>query len=160
MEKFLTPLILITVLYASSRALTPCHICGKEGNVALKHPLGWIEKAHATCVEVTINTFKKTLSPKQCRVRQQEYKECCDGTYLPPMPPNTPKIPRIPHVGPHPVCNLCKSKRYPSDPSHVINLLYLGASTCKDYFAAGLRGKIPKYLCDPLKFYASDPCGC
>ena len=42
----------------------------------------------------------------------------------------------------------------------VLSVLYLGTDTCENFIKAGLRGQIPDHLCDPLKYYAYEPCGC
>ena len=60
----------------------------------------------------------------------------------------------------HPVCHLCPTGIYPRYPNHVIHMLYLGRGTCKQFYYAGLRGKIRNHLCNTLQFYAYEPCGC
>lgn len=141
-----------------SRGAAQCHICGPNGNSKLKYPTGIV--GDTTCNQAVLDVWKKPMTPEQCKREQQRFKVCCDGTVLKPKPPSKPEAPDVAYVGPHPVCNLCLYGDYPSDPSHVINLLYVGADTCKNYYIAGLKGKISAQMCDPLRYFARAPCGC
>lgn len=135
-----------------------CHICGNRGNSGITSPTGIV--ADTTCNEAVLDIWKKSLTATECRTEQQRYKSCCDGSLLATRPPGKPTIPKVTYEGPNPVCHLCLYKDYPSDPSHVIHLLYVGVDTCKNYYLAGLKGKIPARLCDPLRYFARAPCGC
>lgn len=42
----------------------------------------------------------------------------------------------------------------------VINLLHLGAASCRDYFAFGRKGQIVPNLCQALQYFSFEPCGC
>jgi hypothetical protein len=42
----------------------------------------------------------------------------------------------------------------------VINFLYIGVGSCTQYFDNGMNGGIPRHLCDPVQFFANEPCGC
>lgn len=138
-----------------------CHVCGKKGNNGLTQPMGYIPSAKATCVEIAINTYKKTdLTSSACSEMQKKFVKCCDGTKLPYKPAQKPNPPKTTHIGPYPVCNLCQTGTYPKDPSHIINLLYVGQASCKDYYIAGREGRILPHLCDPLRYFAKGPCGC
>jgi len=138
-----------------------CRICGKQGNLALKHPMAYIESEKNTCVGITVKTMKETSTKIACDNAQEKYKTCCNGT--PPQgapPPRVQQIPVVQHTGPFKKCNICRNADYPTDPSHVINMLCVGAGSCRDYYEAGQQGKIPTYLCDTLRFFAHEPCGC
>lgn len=138
-----------------------CHICGEVGNSGLKYPLGYIKSERATCVGIAMKVYQQSLSDAACTKKERKFESCCNGTELDvtPVVKKTPNRP-IYYEGPFPICELCAGGTYPTDASHVIHLLYLGASTCKEYYTAGKRGKIPTHLCDPLRFFAREPCGC
>jgi len=148
----------------SIKALKSCHICGSRGNQGLKYPLAYIETEKKTCAEIAVDVMKESgnLNANQnCKELQIKYKQCCDGTILTSTtPPRVTTLPPTSHTGPHRACNLCRNGDYPSTPSHVIHLLYIGASSCRNYYIAGKEGKIPTHLCDPLRYFAQDPCGC
>ena len=147
----MTPLLALSLI-------TGCHICGKAGNSNLKFPFGWIREDQKTCVQIAVETFKKSID---CEKSQARYKQCCDGTYISPSPPSFPPTPSpVAKVGSNKICNLCRENQFPLDPHHVINMLYIGAATCETYYYAGLKGQIPTHLCDPLRFFAENPCGC
>jgi len=69
-------------------------------------------------------------------------------------------IPIVKYEGPYKICHLCRNGNFPADKHHVINMLYVGADTCENYYIAGLKGKILDHLCDPLRYFAYEPCGC
>lgn len=154
MKKLLVIILTLTL----TRGAAECHICGPNGNSKLKYPTGIV--GDKTCNQVVLDVWKTPMTPEQCKREQQRYKICCDGTVLKLKEPLKPQAPSVTYVGPHPVCNLCIYGDYPSDPSHVIHLLYVGADTCKNYYIAGLKGKISAQMCDPLRYFARGPCGC
>lgn len=57
------------------------------------------------------------------------------------------------------VCDVCKGLNV-TKPYMVINMLYLGVISCKNLYKAGMNGQIPRHLCDPLQYFAFEPCGC
>lgn len=153
----LTPLLLLVPVLAGTT--NRCHICGNKGNTGLKHPLGYLESVGKTCALHALNVFSNPLA--DCPSEQTRAVKCCDGSNLPPAPAPPPKeIPDIVKTGNQPICHLCRDGSLPTDPHHVINMLYIGAGTCEQYWKAGREGIIPAHLCDPLKFFAKDPCGC
>jgi hypothetical protein len=62
--------------------------------------------------------------------------------------------------GSHPICDICIGGGFPGNPAMVINMLYLNAGDCVQYYEAGRQGNLPKYLCQALQFFANEPCGC
>jgi len=63
------------------------------------------------------------------------------------------------YVGPHEVCDICDGLNV-SNPSMVINVLYVGAASCRNYYRYGFEGRIPNHLCDVIQHYGREPCGC
>lgn len=57
------------------------------------------------------------------------------------------------------VCDIC-SGGLVGNPAMVLNVLYIGVASCREYYKAGINGFIPVHLCDVLKLYAFRPCGC
>lgn len=135
-----------------------CHICGKRGNSALTHPYGFIH--NTTCASATVKYFRLRLSAADCRRLQRKFRHCCDGTRLPPKPQTQKPPPTVLYKGPNPVCDLCISGGYPENPTNIIHLLYVGRGTCKRYYIYGREGGVPQFLCDTLRYYAQEPCGC
>lgn len=151
-------LLLINVV----TAVSACHICGPIGNSGLKYPNGYVEQEKASCMEIVMKVFKKRVPQAECNRLQKLHEICCNGTKLSKAAsnPSNKKPVRVKYIGPHPKCHVCAGGSYPSDPSHIIHLLYIGASSCRNYYVAGREGKIPSYLCDPLRYFAQSPCGC
>lgn len=138
----------------------PCNLCpGGE----IRHPLHVLENG-ISCAElmVEIANFPNAL----CQKTISKYNEICCGINKPPPSP-TPNSscpneqPPLPQKdGPHDRCNLCRSVSQPPDPSMVLNMLYIGVGTCRQYWIYGQRGLIPNYLCSTLQYFAHNPCGC
>ena len=63
-------------------------------------------------------------------------------------------------MGDYPACPICYDETYPSNPSMVINILGIGADSCRMYYDYGRRGLIRTELCDTLQSFAYEPCGC
>lgn len=83
---------------------------------------------------------------------------CCDSEGPPGECDFEP--PEVQYVGPNPPCDLCRDGDYPHNTSMVLNFLYLGAGSCAQYYEYGLAGKIPQHMCDTVKYFAYEPCGC
>lgn len=156
--------MLLTIILALALAMTPpvapaCHICGSAGNSAL-NPHGVVGgRSCATWVMTLYRQRNETI----CQSNRVKFKSCCDGSNLKGAPTNAPTRQPVMSVfktGPNPVCHLCVGKAFPAKPNNIINLLYIGQGSCKEYYFGGLRGDIPPFLCDPLRYFASDPCGC
>lgn len=150
-----TILLLVPVLAGTTNR---CHICGKKGNTGLKFPLGYLESVDKTCAHHALQVYSNPNA--NCPLEISRAAKCCDGSNLPPAPTKPPTIPNIIKTGPQPVCHLCRDGSFPNDAHHVINMLYIGAGTCEQYWKAGREGNIPAHLCDPLMFFARDPCKC
>lgn len=154
--KKMTLLLFMLVSLATS---SPCHICGQRGNTAIRQPLGMVN--NKSCAEAALASAKNAPGSQDCRRDQQVFQRCCDGSTNLPMRANKPKPPPVVHYkGPHPVCHLCLTGEYPATTSMVINLLYMGTGSCKDYYIAGREGRVSAVLCDPLRYFAQEPCGC
>jgi hypothetical protein len=122
----------------------------------MRFPLG--EVHGTTCAEAAVSA--SSGAGQLCLASQRKYRSCCDGTVLSVRRPVGPVAPVVVYKGPHPLCHLCISGEYPRRTSMVINVLYIGAGSCKQYYMAGREGKIVPKLCDPLRYFAQDPCGC
>jgi len=143
-----------------------CHICGKAANNGIKYPNIYIQTEKATCANIAVKVAKATNKLKYnnpiCQEYQERYNFCCNGL-KPDGDPYTPPpvvIPTVQKTGPYPICNLCRNAAFPTDKHHVINMLYIGAGTCEQYYLQGLKGNVPTHLCDPLRYFANEPCGC
>jgi hypothetical protein len=138
-----------------------CHICGQAGNSAMKYPNTLIGLSGKTCSEVLFETVKITDVSK-CKTQQQKWSMCCNGK--PPgsstKPPKQEDIPNVVWTGPNKRCDVCRGGSYPSKVSMVLNFLYMGLGSCKQYYIKGREGKIPDHLCSVVQYYAWDPCGC
>lgn len=102
------------------------------------------------------------LSSNECATEIGKHRECCCGsTDAACEPPG--EIPEVEYIGPignYPSCDICKGRGPPAETSMVINILYLQAGTCTDYYQLGLHGNFGPQHCDPLRLYAYEPCGC
>jgi len=98
----------------------------------------------------------------ECVKAQTKCKFCCNGKKPEGEPCAKPPVaaPTVAHAGPCPKCNLCRNNAFPSDPHHVIHMLHVGAGTCEQRHFEGQKGTVPTHLCDPLRFFAYEPCGC
>lgn len=147
-------------------AVTPCHICGDRGNEAMKFPNVILDGVGKTCVEITMDVaLKVPINSGQCQQEQNKWGgTCCSGKR--PNGSDSPQglppqiIPDVRYVGPHPVCNVCRDGDYPSDPSMVMNFLYIGVASCAQYYKYGREGRIAPYMCQPVQFFSYEPCGC
>ena len=127
----------------------------------MKDPLKYLREEKETCAGMAVKIARTVTTQNECVEKQEKYFGCCNATSMTStLAPKIIEIPYTKYTGPHKVCHLCMDGSYPTDASHVIHLLYIGASSCRNYFIAGREGKIPTHLCDPLRFFAKDPCGC
>jgi len=149
-------------------AQSTCHICGTRGNQDIQFPDVVLQGVGKTCPAIALevaSSIKDDPDPDACASKQKEWSAlCCSGTRpngsdrpqgLPPQ-----NIPSVQYVGPDPVCNLCRDGDYPYDTSMVINFLYIGEATCAQYYQYAKEGRIQKHMCDTVKFFAYEPCGC
>ena len=160
--------VLLLLQVFSVEARTPCHICGAAGNQAMKFPNVVLSNVGRTCTDISMEVaVDVNIAPgsQKCTAKQNQWKgRCCSGTR--PAGSNRPtglpaqNIPSTSYVGPHPVCNLCRDGDYPFATSMVINFLYIGEGSCAQYYKYGREGRIQAHMCDPVKYFAYEPCGC
>lgn len=146
-------------------SVTPCHICGAVGNEGLKFPNVIIDDVGKTCADIAITVAISVLpATGECSAMQTKWSLCCNGVKPQGRDVDNilPKqiIPVVRHIGPHPVCNLCRDKDYPFATSMVINFLYIGVGSCAQYWKYGMEGRIQSHMCDVVKHFAHEPCGC
>lgn len=153
--------LLISLPFLSLVIAAPCHICGPQGN----NQLDINNYVNGTnCMEITLDVAKKfSANSKDCPTLQRALqKHCCNGGrnnhIIQTRPPRAP--PKVTYKGPYKICPLCIHNDYPVDDTHVINFLYLGADTCRNYYIAGRAGRIPTYMCDVVRYFSQAPCGC
>lgn len=147
-------LLFLPVLHA-------CQLCfnGLEG---LRNPHHYVNDRGKNCAMLTIEMFPMKADSKECLDHIHNYRTMCCLSSKPPIIPQVPK----PHPkfqgqrGPHKPCDICYNKKYPKNPSMVINMLYLGAGSCAQYYLYGEGGLIPNHLCPALQYFAFEPCGC
>ena len=158
--------LLLSYLASVAEAIEPCHICGGEGNKAIKFPHVILDGVGKTCTQISLEVaLNVPIDSNDCDNMMEEWGgECCSGkrpsgrdppTGLPPQ-----DIPTVRYVGPHPVCKVCRDGDYPYEESMVINFLYIGSSSCAQYYVYGLEGRIEPHMCDPVQFFSYEPCGC
>lgn len=135
-----------------------CNLCGDGLEDVLRWPLYVVDPIGTTCAQLSIHIAFSA----QCDEDRSRYQNACCGNTEQPAVAQTARVEpgsNIVNSGPYKTCNICKNGNYPTKAT-VINILYLAASTCTDYYDGGRRGQIPEYLCDPLQFFAFEPCGC
>jgi len=160
------------LVHQSAEARTPCHICGTRGNNAMKFPHIILANVGKSCHQISLDVALNTAyGSSQCSAKQQQWAQrCCSGTRPAGRAPSSGQtgggglppqnIPTVSYVGPHPPCKLCRDGDYPFAKSMVINFLYLGEGSCAQYYKYGLEGRIMPHMCDPVRFFAYEPCGC
>jgi hypothetical protein len=159
-------LIVVLQLSGLAEAKVPCHICGEEGNHAISFPHVILEGVGQTCTQISVDVAVNVpIDSKDCKKKQNEWGDkCCSGERPDGSDPPTglpqQDIPTVRFVGPHPVCNVCRDGDYPYEESMVINFLYIGSSSCAQYYVYGREGRIEKHMCDPVKYFSYEPCGC
>lgn len=153
-------ILLFSFLCHTVTPVTPsCHLCGRAGNADL-NPRGVVKgRSCAYWVMTHYKQRNKTI----CQSLRSEFKACCDGSDLrrsPTVSPTKPPVWSIVKTGRNPICHLCIDGNFPRKPNNIINMLYIGQGSCKEYYIGGLRGDVPAFLCDPLRYFAGEPCGC
>jgi hypothetical protein len=99
--------------------------------------------------------------PKCIEWYDKSHARCCKPQLMPAIPQDPPPPPpQFVNDGPYKKCDICHGGGYPSVRSMVINMLYLGVGTCPQYYEWGQRGWIQDRLCQPLQYFAREPCGC
>lgn len=150
---------------ATSTAYAECSLCdlgGDRGVDALLHPTTFINSKGKTCAQLMLELFSLDRDNARCKQDvNKNYVRCCTVNSLaaivqdPPPPP-----PQFTMTGPFKRCDLCVGGAYPSVTSMVINMLYIGAGSCPQYYEWGQKGWIQEHLCSTLQFFAREPCGC
>jgi hypothetical protein len=159
-KHLLTASIAAFIGVGTKSIVSKCHICGELGNLGIKYPNIVVGNTGKTCIEAAFDIIKNTDATK-CKEEQIKWKTCCNGK--PPGQISKPmeiQIPKVQYTGPYKRCNVCRNGVYPKTTSMVLNLLYYGTGSCKQYYIDGLTGKIPDHLCSALQYYAYEPCGC
>lgn len=146
------------------RVDTVCSLCGNVGELddQLVHPLEYVDSKGKLCAQLMIELFPLHPNDPQCRSwRNSSHVRCCHKVGLPSIvqdPPPPP--PQYVIDGPFGRCDLCLNGGFPGVTSMVINMLYVGAGSCAQYYEWGQKGWIQDHLCSPLQFFAREPCGC
>ena len=116
-----------------------------------------------TCAQKAINMAKLSPGSNECKEQVYFWRNICCAGGRPKdvaVAPTPAPVVSGQGTGPNPVCHICRGGDFPGNPSMVINMLYIGASDCKYYYDSGRRGNLPAHLCDPLQYFAYEPCGC
>ena len=135
-----------------------CMLCG--GVDALTRPHEFVNSKGKTCAELMVDMF--SMKPIECEVFQKKFeRRCCSFEKIKQIK-QEPIADAVSNLdkGPYQECQLCHNNAYPFDTSMVINMLYIGIGTCKQYWEYGQKGWIPDHLCHTLQFFAYEPCGC
>lgn len=138
-----------------------CNICKDAADVAW--PYAVLKNDGTTCSQMAVNMALLEPDSEDCAQLIYFWRETCCG---PNEPINVPVAPTPAPVvsgigsGPNPICHICRDGDFPGSTTMVINMLYIGAGDCEQFYNYGLQGEIPGHLCDPLQYFAYEPCGC
>lgn len=140
--------------------------------------------ANSVYAKIAITVFKMPVKVQSatCKAYQKFYaREICIPTRtatapwcnesglpsianLPSVEPPAPPVPAPVEVtGPHTPFSICPPGQTMTDPSHVINMLYVGVGTCRQHDAQARAGKIFSHLGSVYRYFAGGsggPCGC
>lgn len=157
--------IQIILLIKTATAKRLCHICGKEGNKDITFPTLVLSGIGKTCSQLAVEVaIRNTHNSTKCKSETEKYqKRCCRLKKEPPGHPAIVEAPTLPvtrYVGPHKECSICRDGDYPFKTSMVVNMLYMGAASCKQYYKYGKEGRIPRHLCSAVHYFFYEPCGC
>ncbi|CAB9530465.1 expressed unknown protein [Seminavis robusta] len=152
-------LFFVTVGFAEG----DCLLCEK-GADGLKRPGYFVDAYRTTCAQkLTSIVFSMEGDSAECAWQRIKYREMCCGEAEPPPIDQLPTLhpaTQVQHTGPFPPCDICDDKTFPSEPSMILNLLYLGMGSCRDFVVVGRAGKIVPNMCSQLQGVAYKPCGC
>ena len=155
-------LLLIVARTPTVAAQNLCNLCADGDPVAW--PMAVLKNDGTTCSKMAADIAGYDPWSDKCQELVYFWrKSCCEATSRPKDVPITPTpAPVISGVesGPNPICNLCRDGDFPGNTAMVINMLYIGAGDCEQFYNYGLQGQIPAHLCDPLQYFAYEPCGC
>ena len=140
-----------------------CLLC--QGGVSgIKRPNYYVDEYQTTCMKVMMTAFRiQDSSSTECRWQiMQHRKTCCGDEEPPPITQIVTAAPeyKVEKTGKFDSCDVCRQGNYPGKPGGIINMLYVGEGSCRDYYEAGRGGYILPHLCDTLKYFAYEPCGC
>jgi hypothetical protein len=148
--------------------LALCSLCGQPDQVdtlgvdGLVNPTEYVDSKGKMCAQLMIELFGlSNKDPKCIEEYNRNHVRCCKRGQMPSIiqdPPPPP--PQYVIDGPYKRCDLCLGGGYPGVSSMVINMLYVGAGSCPQYYEWGQKGWIQDRLCQTLQFFARDPCGC
>lgn len=117
-----------------------------------------------TCDAIALQMASMNPNRPVCQTYKDDFRsDCCD--------PNITPIPVVPPVvepqvitmkfGKEEYCDICKSGDFPGRPETVTAILYMeGNPTCKELYFMGRSHNIPTRLCNPIRGYFQEPCGC
>jgi len=158
-----------TITSSTTTSNSLCLLC-ENGVAGLQYPYAVIQHDGTTCVELAMDlaTSDYPSDSEGCIQNLQGWRQICCGDDRPIDVEITeprvfdqyPDIDSIETIGPYQTCDLCRDGDYPSVSSMVLTMLYIGSGTCPQYWKAGQQGLIPTHLCDPLRYFAYEPCGC
>lgn len=143
-----------------------CNLC-QDGLKSLNFPHAIIKSDGTRCKDMAMMMpiYLDTESI-ECQEHKEAWRQICCGDDEPPPVNITEILDKFPdpddviNTGPFAKCHLCNNQNYPGSDSMVIHLLYIGPGSCPQYWELGQKGQIPPHLCDPLQYYADDPCDC
>jgi len=154
-----TIIILASLFVAQASAI--CNLC-PSGVPGIRWPFDHIDEHGTTCSHKAIDMAKIQDNSGACQSEIAQFRPKCCSDRRPQQILQAPTRPPV-YSGPtgtNPSCDICRDGDYPSQKSMVITMLYLGSGSCAQYYDFGRAGFIPAHLCDTLKFFAYEPCGC
>ena len=137
-----------------------CHICGSDLDEQMKWPNAVIKADGTTCSLQSVNIAG--YSGEDCEREQYFWSDVCCGD----SEPRNVRVAPTPapalggRVGDNDECDLCIGGDFPSNTNMVLNMLYIGTGSCHQWYDTGKLGGVPNHLCDALRFFAYEPCGC
>lgn len=151
--------LLLFIILNTALSETPCSLC--LGVDQLKRPHTLVNSKGKTCAELMVNMFSLAEGPTCSKLKDEHYRRCCTSEPVDEILQESPAnfVSTLPK-GPYKKCELCYTKDYPFNTGMVINMLYIGVGSCAQYWEYGQSGWIPNHLCDPLQYFAYEPCGC
>jgi len=140
-----------------------CLLCS-NGVEGLQRPEFNVDSRGKTCVKLALETaLRESPNSNDCNDVIDNFRAMCCGDEEPDTIAQAPTAAPAGYTGPmgdYPACPICHDATYPANPAMVINMLGLGADSCRNYYDYGRRGLIRTDLCATLQFFAYDPCGC
>ncbi|CAB9511193.1 expressed unknown protein [Seminavis robusta] len=166
MQKGRRSILGVSVIFALATAtLTQafCLLCGEEGVDGLERPDFKVDQWGKTCSQLMLElALQYDEGDVGCDDSVDSFGAmCCDEEEPDPIQQTPTSAPVYTGpMGDYPPCPICYNGNYPGNPAMVINILGIGADSCRMYYHYGERGLIRTELCDTLQSFAFDPCGC